>query len=165
VLADTLERSDGVLELPLIVNHKTVDPRDSSSPEVVQLESAMGAAIGSFPGAELLLVPRTRFAPVKTTDDLLVLRSDVYAVSDDMVVAPVEERRDGLPYVELDSRFYKMLDDFEAHFPEGPPSLKEAQRLVVHGDVTFAGGVVVRGSAELEAEEPMRIDSGSVLGD
>jgi UTP--glucose-1-phosphate uridylyltransferase len=164
VLARTLERSEGVLELPLIVNRKTVDPRDSSSPEVLQLESAMGAAIGSFSGARLLLVPRTRFAPVKTTDDLLVLRSDVYSVSEDMVVAPIPERRDGLPYVELDSRFYKLLDDFEERFPEGPPSLREAERLVVHGDVTFAGGVVVRGAAELETDEPLRIDSGTVLG-
>ena len=62
-----------MLELPLIVNRKTVDPRDPDSTPVLQLESAMGAAISSFEGAELLLVPRTRFAPVKTTDDLLVL--------------------------------------------------------------------------------------------
>jgi UTP--glucose-1-phosphate uridylyltransferase len=164
VLADTLERSDGVLELPLIVNRKTVDPRDSESPAVLQLESAMGAAIGSFAGARLLLVPRTRFAPVKTTDDLLVLRSDVYSVSEDMVVAPIPERRDGLPYVELDSRFYKLLDDFEQRFPEGPPSLREAERLVVHGDATFAGGVVVRGDVELEFDEPTQIDAGTVLG-
>ena len=81
VLADTLERSHGVLELPLIVNRKTVDPRDPDSTPVIQLESAMGAAIESFRGASLLLVPRQRFVPVKTTDDLLVLRSDVYRLS------------------------------------------------------------------------------------
>ena len=49
-LADTLERSKGVLELPLIVNRKTVDPRDPDSTPVIQLESAMGAAIESFAG-------------------------------------------------------------------------------------------------------------------
>jgi UTP--glucose-1-phosphate uridylyltransferase len=164
VLSETLDESGGVLELPLIVNRKTVDPRDSSSPAVIQLESAMGAAIGSFKGAELLLVPRTRFAPVKTTDDLLVLRSDVYTLSeDDMVVAPVPERAESLPYVELDSEFYKLLDDFEQRFPDGPPSLREAERLVVHGDVTFAGDVRVRGAVELSAEESMRIDAGTTL--
>ena len=86
-LKEKLDSTDGVLELPLIINRKTVDPRDSSSPPVIQLESAMGAAIGSFTGAELLCVPRTRFVPVKTTDDLLVLRSDVYTLSDDLVVS------------------------------------------------------------------------------
>src|SRR5829696_2600163 len=47
-LERTLEERDGILGLPMIVNRKTVDPTDSSSPEVVQLESAMGAAIGVF---------------------------------------------------------------------------------------------------------------------
>jgi UTP--glucose-1-phosphate uridylyltransferase len=162
-LSDRLDETGGVLELPLIVNRKTVDPRDSSSPAVLQLESAMGAAIGSFAGAQLLLVPRTRFAPVKTTDDLLVLRSDVYTLSEDWVVAPVPERADNLPYVELNSKFYKLLDDFERRFPEGAPSLREAERLIVHGDVTFGRAVRVRGAVELEAPEPIRIDAGATL--
>jgi UTP--glucose-1-phosphate uridylyltransferase len=149
--------------LPLIVNRKTVDPRDPSSPAVLQLDSAMGAAIESFPGARVLCVPRTRFAPVKTTDDLLVLRSDVYTLSEEMLVEPIPERRDRLPFVELDKRYYRLLDDFDARFPDGPPSLREADRLVVHGDVTFGAGVVVRGAVEVHAEAPMRIEPGTVL--
>jgi UTP--glucose-1-phosphate uridylyltransferase len=159
-LARELSRRDGVLELPLIVNRKTVDPRDEHSPAVLQLESAMGAAIGSFPGARVLCVPRTRFAPVKTTDDLLVLRSDVYRLSEDYAVEP---QRDTLPFVELDPRYYKLLDAFEARFPAGAPSLREAERLVVHGDFTFGAGVVVRGAVELDAEQPQRIADSSVL--
>jgi UTP--glucose-1-phosphate uridylyltransferase len=162
-LDETLERSAGVLELPLIVNDKTVDPRDPDSTPVVQLESAMGAAIESFPGASLLLVPRTRFVPVKTTDDLLVLRSDVYELTDDMEVEPVAERVDGLPYVELDKRFYKLLDQFEQRFPAGPPSLRQAERLVVHGDVTFGRGVIVRGAVELDEDQPTEISPDTVL--
>jgi UTP--glucose-1-phosphate uridylyltransferase len=159
-LAQELSQHDGVLDLPLIVNDKTVDPRDKGSPAVLQLESAMGAAIGSFSGARVLCVPRTRFAPVKTTDDLLVLRSDVYSLTEDYAVEP---RRDALPFVELDSRYYKLLDEFEGRFPAGPPSLIDADRLVVHGDITFGAGVAVKGSVELDAEEPNRIADGSVL--
>jgi UTP--glucose-1-phosphate uridylyltransferase len=160
-LDEELSKRDGVLELPLIINRKTVDPRDSSSPEVLQLESAMGAAIGSFPGARILCVPRTRFAPVKTTDDLLVLRSDAYAVSDECLVQPTVDR---LPYVELDSSYYKLLDQFEERFPAGPPSLREAERLVVRGDVTFGAEVVVRGAVELEADGAEKIADQTVLG-
>jgi UTP--glucose-1-phosphate uridylyltransferase len=163
VLASTLEDNDGVLELPLIVNRKTVDPRDSDSPPVIQLEAAMGAAIGSFRGASLLCVPRTRFVPVKTTDDLLVLRSDVYTLTDDSLVQAIPERAESLPYVELDKRFYKLLDAFERRFPEGPPSLREAERLVVHGDFTFGADVKVTGAVELNSEEPQTLASGSVL--
>jgi UTP--glucose-1-phosphate uridylyltransferase len=162
-LDEALERRNGVLELPLIVNRKTVDPRDPDSTAVIQLESAMGAAIESFAGARLLRVPRTRFAPVKTTDDLLLLRSDVYAVGADAVVEPIAARRGRMPFVELDQRHYRLLDDFDARFPAGPPSLRAAERLVVHGDVSFEPGVVVRGSVELDAEAPMRIESGTVL--
>ncbi len=163
VLADTLERADGVLELPLIVNRKTVDPRDPDSTPVIQLESAMGAAIESFTGASLLLVPRHRFVPVKTTDDLLVLRSDVYRLSADADVDPLPERADNLPLVELDKRFYKLLDQFDRRFPDGPPSLREAEQLVVVGDVTFGADVVVRGAVELEEDVPTRIEPGTVL--
>jgi UTP--glucose-1-phosphate uridylyltransferase len=164
-LAAALEEHGGVLELPLIVNRKTVDPRDPDSPPVLQLESAMGAAIGSFDGAGLLCVPRTRFVPVKTTDDLLVLRSDVYTLSDELCVEPRPERGERLPFVELDSRFYKLLDDFEARFPEGPPSLLQAERFVVRGDVTFGPEVIVRGAVELEVEEPSRIERTVLTGE
>jgi UTP--glucose-1-phosphate uridylyltransferase len=163
-LSDLLEASDGVLELPLIVNRKTVDPRDSSSTPVIQLESAMGAAIGSFDGAVALLVPRTRFAPVKTTDDLLVLRSDVYRVGEGMAVEPVPSRAGDLPYVELDPEYFKLMDAFEQRFPDGAPSLVEATRLVVHGDVTFGRGVVVRGAVAVSADGgAMTVEPGTVL--
>jgi UTP--glucose-1-phosphate uridylyltransferase len=123
----------------------------------------MGAAIGSFSGARLLCVPRTRFVPVKSTDDLLVLRSDVYRLTDELLVEPVPERGESLPFVELDKRYYRLLDRFEGYFPAGPPSLREAERLVVHGEVTFAEGVVVRGAVELDVAEPCTLDPGTVL--
>jgi UTP--glucose-1-phosphate uridylyltransferase len=163
VLSETLDAADGVLELPLIVNRKTVDPRDSSSPGVLQLETAMGAAIGSFQGASLLCVPRRRFVPVKTTDDLLVLRSDIYTITDDLLVEPIPERRGNLPFVELDSDYYKLIDAFEQRFPDGAPSLRAAERLVVNGDVTFGEGVVVRGAVELTVHEPTTLEPGTVL--
>jgi UTP--glucose-1-phosphate uridylyltransferase len=162
-LTERLEAGEGVLELPLIVNRKTVDPRDRDSTAVIQLESAMGAAIGSFPGAQLLLVPRERFVPVKTTNDLLVMRSDVYAITDDMQVRPLPERAENLPYVDLDSSYYKLLDQFEQRFPHGAPSLRAADRLVVEGDVTFGADVVVAGAVQITAEEPRTIPDGTTL--
>jgi UTP--glucose-1-phosphate uridylyltransferase len=133
---------------------------------VLQLESAMGAAIGSFPGARLLCVPRDRFVPVKTTDDLLLLRSDAYVMDEYFRLAPNTDptHPDGrLPFVELDPRHYKLIDDFERRIPEGPPSLREAERLVVHGDVTFRRGVVIRGAVEIDAQAPRVIEPGTVL--
>jgi UTP--glucose-1-phosphate uridylyltransferase len=162
-LAETLEQTGGVLELSLIVNRKTVDPRDSDSPAVLQLESAMGAAVQSFEGAQLVCVPRTRFVPVKTTNDLLVLRSDAYRMAEEMVVEPAPERNGTLPFVDLEKRFYGVLEKFDERFPSGPPSLIAAERLVVHGDVTFGADVKVRGAVELDVPEPKRIEDGALL--
>jgi UTP--glucose-1-phosphate uridylyltransferase len=152
-LARLLGESGGALELPLIVNRKTVDPSDASSPEVIQLETAMGAAIGAIDGATAVRVPRSRFAPVKTTGDLLAVRSDAYVLrEDDWHVEPAPERA-GMepPVISLDPRFYRLLGDFERRFPAGPPSLVRATRLVVRGDVTFGAGSVVVGDAEVGA--------------
>jgi UTP--glucose-1-phosphate uridylyltransferase len=153
-----LGERDGVLGLPMIVNRKTVDPNDSSSPAVVQLETAMGAAIGVFEGAAALRVPRSRFTPVKTTNDLLVVRSDAYRLGGDWTVSTARERP---PLVSLDPEHYKLVGDFEPRFPAGPPSLVEAERLEVNGDVTFGRDVVVRGTVKLEG--PRAIADGEVL--
>ena len=158
-LERTLEERDGVLGLPMIVNRKNVDPADPSSPEVLQLETAMGAAIGVFEGAGAVHVPRARFAPVKTTSHLLVVRSDAYDLTDDWTVQLAAER-EAAPLVELSDEF-KLLHDFEERFPAGPPSLVEAERLEVEGDVRFGGDVTVRGRVRVEG--PAAIPDGTVL--
>ncbi|UGS36883.1 UTP--glucose-1-phosphate uridylyltransferase [Capillimicrobium parvum] len=145
--------------LPLIVNHKTVDPRDDGSPAVLQLETAMGAAIGAIDGARALHVPRSRFAPVKTTDDLLVVRSDAYTLEGDGHLAPAFDGDP--PFVELDPAFYRRLADFDGRFAGGPPSLRRCRSLRVDGDVHFGPGVTVEGNVELTG--PGRVPGGVVL--
>jgi UTP--glucose-1-phosphate uridylyltransferase len=161
-LQSELRERDNVLGLPMIVNEKTVDPGDPSSPEVIQLETAMGAAIGVFDGAAGIRVPRRRFTPVKTTNDLLVLRSDAYRLDDD---GEVELAAPEVPFVDLDSDYFKLLHDFDERFSKGPPSLVEAERLEVRGDVAFGKDVTVRGAATVEndGDEQLKIEDGSVL--
>ncbi len=158
-LARLLGERGGVLGLPLIVNRKTVDPADPGSPAVLQLETAMGAALGVIPGARVVSVPRRRFVPVKTTDDLLVVRSDACRL--DAEDARLEPRGDW-PLVELDPAAYRRLADFEARFPAGAPSLVDCRRLRIRGDVSFGRGVRVAGEVELDG--PRHIPDGAVLG-
>jgi UTP--glucose-1-phosphate uridylyltransferase len=128
---------------------------------VYQLETAMGAAIGVFEGARPVRVPRQRFSPVKTTEDLLALRSDAYVLTDDARVE-LSPERDGMPpVVDLDDDFYKLLRDFDARFTAGAPSLVACERLAVEGDVVFGRGVVVRGAVTVRG--PARIEDGTVL--
>ena len=124
-MSEALDARHGILGLPLIRNVKTVDPADSSTPEVIQIETAMGAAIEVFEGARTIEVGRDRFVPVKTTNDLLVLRSDVYDVGGDFVLDPAAGK---VPFVDLDSSYYKLVPDFERRFPEGAPSCARPRR-------------------------------------
>lgn len=151
-LKERLAAADGVLPLPMIRNRKTVDPRDKSSTPVIQLETAMGAAIECFDGARAIEVPRSRFAPVKTTADLFVLRSDAYRVGEDGGVELIPGRDGKPPLVTLDER-YKFVDALDRL---GMPSLARCDSLEVCGEVEFAPGAAVEGDAVFDGTgEPL----------
>jgi len=164
-LARTLEERGSVLGLPMIRNEKRADPLDAASPLAIQLETAMGAAIGVFAGARALRVPRSRFAPVKTTNDLLLVMSDAYELSPDKRVV----RSSGVAgdlFVDLDPAFFARIDQFEERFANGVPSLRECTSLRVRGDVRFGAGVTCCGDVEVvnEGTEPLEIAAGLTLG-
>ncbi len=161
-MAEVLEARRGILGLPLIRNVKTVDPTDPSTPEVVQIECAMGAAIELFEEATTIEVDRDRFIPVKTTNDLLVLRSDVYDLAEDFRLG---QTTDEIPFVDLDTSHFKLVNDFDQRFPEGVPSMRRARSLRVNGDWTFGRDVAVVGDVELDpAAAAERVAPGTVLG-
>jgi UTP--glucose-1-phosphate uridylyltransferase len=149
-LHEALTRRGAVLGLPLIRNTKTVDPTDPTSPPVIQIETAMGAAIEVFEGAQALCVGRDRFLPVKTTNDLLLLRSDAYDLAPDATLRPAVQPT---PLIDLDPTHYKLVPDFDARFPAGPPSLLAATTLTIRGDWTFGAHVTITGNATLTDQD------------
>ena len=141
-LHEYLQANGGVLPLPVIRNVKTVDPRDASTPEVYQLETAMGAAIQCFPGARAVCVPRSRFFPVKTCSDLLLLRSDAVEINEAGLMSLAPECKGVAPIVQLNSKLYKLVDSLEEL---GVPSLKHVTKLTVTGSHQFAAGETLSG--------------------
>ena len=154
-LKKLLEKNGGFIPLPVIKNVKTIDPRDKKSPKVFQLETAMGAAIECFERSGALIVPRTRFAPVKTTGDLLAMRSDAYTVTPDWRLELAPECHGTPPNIELDAEHYKMVDQLDAALAGGVPSLKQCRELKVNGahqfnsSEVFVGNVTLGGSGKL----------------
>ena len=144
-----LTTDSGVLPLPMIKNTKTVDPRDPKSPAVFQLEIAMGSAIECFEGALAVEVPRSRFAPVKTTADLLALRSDAYEVLDDGQVRLRAERQGVPPDISLSGE-YKLVDSLDAL---GVPSLIHCHSLKISGLVSFEEAVIIEGEVAFVSDE------------
>lgn len=145
-----LEARDGFLGLPLIRNAKTVDPRDATSTPVYQIETAIGSAIAVFEGAGAVAVPRTRFLPVKSCADLLVMRSDATEVTDEWRLKRSARRSmPGLPRVRLDQRFFGRLDLLEARCGGRLPSLLDCRSLEVDGDVLLSPRLELRGDVHL----------------
>ena len=159
-LKELMVARNNVLGLPLIRNEKTVDPSDKTSTPVIQIESAMGAAIEVFPGARAIAVPRDRFLPVKTTNELMLVRSDAFTLDE---TARLVAATDKLPGVSLDKRYYALLPDFEARVPV-VPSLVAARSLTVEGDWTFDTPVKVVGDAVLADSGEAASVPGGVLG-
>ncbi|MCA0251308.1 MAG: UTP--glucose-1-phosphate uridylyltransferase [Actinobacteria bacterium] len=145
-----IDRS-GVLGLPLIRNEKNVDPTDPASPKVVQFETAMGSAIEVFAGAQAIAVGRDRFLPVKTTNELMLLRSDVFDLHQDGTLEAVAD----IPRIDLDDRYFKLVDDFEERVSV-VPSLRRADSLVVRGDWVFDAPAEVIGDVALADEGERR---------
>jgi UTP--glucose-1-phosphate uridylyltransferase len=164
-LAHRLEEHQGVMPLPLILNEKPVDPADPQTPRVYQLETAMGAAIAIFEGAQAMRVPRSRFAPVKKNSDLLVIMSDAYTLGEDYRLTLVPERGEEPPVVALDDLYYQLYEDMAKRFPHGAPSLRHCGSLKVIGDVLFGRDVQVVGRVEIcnEGAEQLRIADGTTL--
>jgi UDP-N-acetylglucosamine pyrophosphorylase len=152
-LKATLEASGGILKLPLIKNKKTVNPRDPSTQPVFQLETAMGSAIECFDNSAAIEVPRTRFAPVKTSSDLFALRSDAYHITDKSTICLSSENA---PFVKLDDKYYKLVDQMES-MTESVPSLVKCSSLIVQGPVVFGPGITIIGDVRLSNNEDRKI--------
>ncbi len=162
---DDLFRKEQTVRLPIIVNPKTLDPRDEKSPPVYQIETAMGSAIFLFEGASAVRVPKSRLIPVKTCGDLLVLRSDYVQLDERQVPRLHPDRATDRIKIDLDPKFYKKIDQFDKRFADGAPSLVDCESLTVRGDVFFEAPVTVKGAASVvgRAGSPSWVRAGTVL--
>lgn len=162
-LKELLDQNGGMIPLPVIQNSKTLDPRDATSPGVIQLETAMGAAIGCFGDAGAVVVPRSRFAPVKTTADLLSVRSDAYDLDPDFRVSLNASRGATPPAISLDPRYSKLVDQLEMSLAGGVPSLKHCVSLKTEGPVNFCGGNTFRGNVTVRnpSDSPVLLPAGT----
>ncbi|KAG8690290.1 UTP-glucose-1-phosphate uridylyltransferase, partial [Ceratobasidium sp. 423] len=145
--------------LDIIVNPKVAD----DGTPVIQLETAAGAAIRHFPGACGINVPRSRFLPVKSCSDLLLITSDLYSLEHGKLVMNPNRQFGQTPVVKLGDNF-KKIANFQKRF-RTIPNILELDHLTVAGDVWFGRKVTLRGTVIIVANEGSRIDlpDGSIL--
>lgn len=140
----------GLPKLPLILNPKHVNPHDKNSTPVYQIETAMGAAISHFAGAQAIITSRDRFIPVKRTDDLLKVMSDYYQLDSSGILKLNEANRTQNLQVHLDPRYYSNFDNIYDKFKEGVPSLASCTKLEVYGDIIFNPSISLQGDVNID---------------
>ncbi|VDL73898.1 unnamed protein product [Nippostrongylus brasiliensis] len=130
------------LEMEVIVNPKHLE----RGLDIIQLETAAGAAVKNFRGACGINVPRSRFLPVKKCSDLLLLMSNLYDIDHGRTLALFQ------------------VSDFLKRF-QGIPDILELDHLTVSGDVWFGKDVSLKGTVIIIANHGDRIDipPGSIL--
>lgn len=149
--------NQGPLDLDVIVNRKNLE-----GTPVIQLETAIGAALECFPRAVGLTVARDRFLPVKKTDDLFLVQSDLFFTQKGRLIRNPGRKRPGLPWVQLRDPF-QMLDEYQSRIPT-VPSILELESLELEGDVRFGKNVTLKGCVRLVARNrPLLIADGSVV--
>ena len=152
--------SQNAMKLEVIVNHKALD----NGSNVIQLETACGDAVRNFNGALGINVPRRRFLPVKKTDDLLLIMSNLYSIQDGILLVNPERTFPTVPLVKLGDNHFAKVRQFLLRFGS-IPNVLELDHLTVSGDVTFGKGVVLKGTVIIIANHGDRIDipPGSLL--
>jgi UTP--glucose-1-phosphate uridylyltransferase len=152
------------LEMEIIPNEKSIpaDKKGEADISIIQLETAVGAAIRHFKNAHGVNVPRRRFLPVKTCSDLMLVKSDLYTLEHGQLVMD-PNRFGGAPIIKLGSDF-KKVSDFQKRVPSIPRIL-ELDHLTISGAVNLGRGVTLKGTVIIVATEGSTIDipPGSVL--
>ncbi|MGM9998662.1 MAG: UTP--glucose-1-phosphate uridylyltransferase [Candidatus Bruticola sp.] len=151
----------GLLDLPVICNTKMLYDSFRKACKVYQIETACGSIISSWPKAQALEVPRSRFIPVKGLSDLMIIRSDLFSVGSDYSIRCVHD--DFMPpFVSLPSEIVT-LEDFEQMLPAGVPSLLRCSSLKIDGPVVFGKGVSCQGEVKITASAEAFIPDGTLL--
>lgn len=149
---------EGAMKLDIIVNNKEVDGQ-----KVVQLETAIGAAISYFGNACGVNVPRSRFLPVKSTSDLLLIQSNLYSLKSGSLVTNPAREFSSIPVVKLGTEF-KKVTQYTERFGSIPDVL-ELDHLTVSGDVSFGANTTLKGTVIIVANpgNKIMIPAGSVI--
>merc|ERR1712223_1156504 len=151
---------EGTLDMEVIVNPKSLD----DGVNVIQLETAVGAAMKCFEKGIGINVPRSRFLPVKKSSDLLLIMSNLYSLEKGALTMSPDRMFQTTPLIKLGDQNFKKVNDFLQRFGSIPDIL-ELDHLTVSGDVTFGKGVVLKGTVIIIANQGDRIDipPGSII--
>lgn len=154
-----MKLKQGEINLDIIENKKDVE-----NETVYQLETAIGSAIRYFDKSCGVVVPRTRFLPVKSCSDLFLLESNLFIERNGTLIFNPQRVPMSVPNVKLLGENFKKIGRYEESF-KGIPDILELDNLTVSGNVKFGKNVVLKGTVIIIADKNSEINvpDGSVL--
>ena len=133
---DRLCKNGKIEDMEIIVNEKTLSNGKFSTKysfisivyydiltyvigtNVIQLETASGAAIKNFQNAIGINVPRSRFLPVKKTSDLMLVMSNLYELKSGSLLMSEKRQFKTTPLIKLgDEHFKKVIESTSGELP------------------------------------------------
>lgn len=140
------------MDLDIIRNEKRVEGKS-----VIQLETAVGAAVKFFERNCGILVPRSRFVPVKSCSDLFLLRSSLYEDKNGVISMTPKRNIPSLPSVRLIGSNFSDIKGYE-ECVQSEPDIVDMESLVLAGNVVIQKNVTLKGEVIICATDGSQYD-------
>lgn len=130
--------------------------KEVNDDQIISRGTAADSAIQFFDHTIGINVAQSRYLPVNSTSDLLLLQSDLYTADEGILVQNPARDNPANPSIELGPEFEK-VNDFQSRF-KSIPSIINLDSLKVEGDVWFGAGITLKGKVSIVAKPGMKLE-------
>ncbi|CAI4064416.1 hypothetical protein SUVZ_08G0350 [Saccharomyces uvarum] len=151
------------LNLPICSSETKMIIHNSPLMEILHLQTNLGDCIDFFSNSQIIKVPRNRFLPLATCEDLFLLNSNLYDLDTSGSLNLYPLRFELLPSIKLGDEFAN-YETFKIGIPD-IPNILELDHLTVMGNVFFGYKIILRGTVVIICDEDdvIIIPDGSIL--
>lgn len=130
--------------------------KEVNDDQIISRGTGADSAIQFFDHTIGINVAQSRYLPVNSTSDLLLLQSDLYTADEGILVQNPARDNPANPSIELGPEFEK-VNDFQSRF-KSIPSIINLDSLKVEGDVWFGAGITLKGKVSIVAKPGMKLE-------
>ncbi|KAH9780845.1 UTP--glucose-1-phosphate uridylyltransferase [Citrus sinensis] len=130
--------------------------KEVNDDQIISRGTAADSAIQFFDHTIGINVAQSRYLPVNSTSDLLLLQSDLYTADEGILVQNPARDNPANPSIELGPEFEK-VNNFQSRF-KSIPSIINLDSLKVEGDVWFGAGITLKGKVSIVAKRGMKLE-------
>ena len=160
-IQEVVEQQTLLNNMDIIVNRKMDGER-----KVIQLEIAVGCAVSAFKNTAAFIVPRSRFLPVKGCNDLFIIQSGLFGLTEDGHMIDKARKVSDIPPSIKFGKEFTFVADYQQHM-KVLPTIDKLESLVVEGNVIFGNNVVLEGNVVIRntKEEEFILENKTIVNE